>query len=557
MEPPGRPLTLIRCSGCDSVFYQPPDIADFSGLDVDRETFWRFYVEVGGGVWETIWPILAAADRGSLLDVGCGFGYAIDFWQRTGRGEAVGVELADYGREGARRLDVTIHAERLEACAALAGRRFDVVYASEVIEHVPDPTAFVELLARWVADDGVLILTTPAASFIARENLSTGLLAALAPGFHGFLLSSQALADVARDAGFAHVETRTMNERQFAWASRRPLRLPKRLPPGQAPYLEYLAGCVAAPCDSASPVWQGFAYRLGKEHVSAGRLDEAGELLARLCGGIEMAFGADIIDPDTAPARLKQCATLVDFGRVAPFFLPSLFYHLGALAQHHQRQPRQALRYYAGAVECILEAGRIDALSLIEPLSLLWPARARQAELLLAAGDVAAGVDLFVRLAGEGARCDTRNAFAVAPRDLLEATVPAICEGLWSHGYRGRAQALFEAHAAYLTDRYGAAVTTAAGVESRLASGDSALPLDPMFAPFFLARAGIPAGDALAEATAIARIGELHADHAAYGRRLRELAARARALLAAAAGPTSASAGLVWSSGTSYRHRPR
>ena len=556
VEPPGRTLTLIRCSACDSLFYQPPDIADFSDLGGDREDFWRFYVEIGGGVWETIWPILAAADRGSLLDVGCGFGYAIDFWQQTGRGEAVGVELADYGREGARHLGATIYAERLEDCAALAGRRFDVVYASEVIEHVPDPAAFIELLSRWVADDGVLILTTPAASFIARQNLSTSLLAALAPGFHGFLLSSQAFADVARRAGFAHVETRTMNERQFAWASRHPLRVPKPRPRGQASYLEYLAGRVAALSDPTSPVWQGFAYRLAKDYVNAGRLPEAGGLLARLQDGIAAVFGADVVDPDAAPAKLKACATLADFGRVAPFFLPSMLYYLGALAQHYHRDPGRALRYYASAAECILEAGRIDP-ALIEPLSLLWPARARQAELLLAGGDVAAGVELFVRLADEGPRCDARNAFAIAPPDLLEATVPAICEGLWRHGYRGRAQVLFEAHRAYLADRYGAAITTAAGVERRLAAGDAALPLDPMFAPFFIARAGMPSDVALAEANAIARIGDLHADHVPHGPRLRELADRSRSLVAAAASPTRASGGVVWSSATSYRQRRR
>ncbi|MEO8565390.1 MAG: class I SAM-dependent methyltransferase, partial [Betaproteobacteria bacterium] len=255
MEPLGRTLTLIRCSGCASAFYEPPDIADFSELGHDREEFWRLYVEVFGGVWETIWPILAAADRGSLLDVGCGFGFALDFWQRTGRGEAVGLELADYGREGARQLGVTIHSELLQDCKALAGRRFDVVYASEVIEHVPDPSAFAALLSRWVADDGVLIMTTPAASFIRKENQSTALLAALAPGFHGFLLSSEAFAGAVRQAGFSNVEIATANERQFLWASRRPLHVAPLRPRAHAAIAGYLAGRVAAPSQETSAVW--------------------------------------------------------------------------------------------------------------------------------------------------------------------------------------------------------------------------------------------------------------------------------------------------------------
>src|SRR6266508_5816239 len=62
MAPPHPLLTLARCSGCGSGFYDPPGIHDFSDLNADRDEFWRFYIEAGGGVWETICPLLAVAD---------------------------------------------------------------------------------------------------------------------------------------------------------------------------------------------------------------------------------------------------------------------------------------------------------------------------------------------------------------------------------------------------------------------------------------------------------------------------------------------------------------
>ena len=556
VEPRDRTLTLIRCSGCSSAFYDPPDIANFSDMKHDGEAFWRFYVEVGGGVWETVWPILAAADRGSLLDVGCGFGFALDFWQRTGRGEAVGLELADYGREGAIRLGVTIHAEMLQDCKALVGRRFDVVYASEVIEHVPDPSAFVALLSRWVADDGVLIMTTPAGSFITKENQSTTLLAALSPGFHGFLLSSEAFANTARHAGFAYVETLTSNERQFLWASRRPLRVTPMRRPARAAYAGYLAGRVATPTEATSPVWQGFAYRLGKDLVSTGRLAEGKEVLARLLAGVDASFGREASDPVAALARLKSCTSMAEYGRAGPYFFPSLFYFLGALAQHHDRDVDRAMRYYTGAVECALESGRLGPIFL-EAVSLLWPARARQAELLIATGDVASGVDLFVWLTDEGVRCEARNAFALASRDLLESTVPTICEGLWGHGYRDHAQRLFARYSAYLSDRYDAAITTAGGVEERLRDAGAHLPLDPLYAPFFAARASFPAAEARAGAAAVIRTGEANAGHPVFGPRLRQLADHARLLESTAASAQSAGATLVWSSTSFFRQQSR
>ena len=556
MEPHGRTLTLIRCSECASAFYEPPDIANFSDIKHDGEEFWRFYVEVGGGVWETIWPILAAADAGSLLDVGCGFGFALDFWQRTGRGEAVGLELADYGRVGAQRLGVTIHPEFLQDCKALAGRRFDLVYASEVIEHVPDPSAFVALLSRWVADDGVLIMTTPAGSFIRKENHSATLLAALSPGFHGFLLSSEAFKDTARRAGFAHVEILTANERQFLWASRRPLRVKPSRPSARAAYVGYLAERVAAPTEDTSPVWQGFAYRLGKDFVGSGRLAEGKEVLARLLAGVEASFGAEASDPVAVLARLKSCTNLAAYGRAIPYFSPSLFYFLGALAQHHDRDVDRAMRYYTGVVECTLESGRLGAMFL-EAMSLLWPARARQAELLIATGDIAAGVDLFVRLVDEGGRCEARNAFALASRDLLESTVPTICEGLWGHGYRDHAQRLLARYKAYLSDRYGAPITTAGGVGERLRDGGGNLPLDPLYAAFFAARASFPAEEARAEAAAVIRTAEANSEHPVFGPRLRMLADHARLLESTATSAKSAGATLLWSSTSFFRQQPR
>ena len=549
MTPREIMLSLLRCGGCGSLFYNPPGITNFSDLGGDRESFWRLYVEVGGGVWETIWPTLAAVKGGSLLDIGCGFGFTLDFWQRSARGEAVGLELADYGRQGAAMLGVTIHSELLQDCLPLAGRRFDVVYASEVIEHVPDPIAFAALLAPWVAEDGVLIMTTPAASFIAPENQSTTLLAALAPGFHGFLLSADAFADAVRRAGFTYVERRTFDERQMVWASRRPLQVTPQGPGAHKAYLAYLAGHVAESADTASPIWQGLAYRYGKELISAGRPREAKAVMSRLSDAMIARFGPDIVDPGAALARLRACATLDDYGEAAPFFLPSLFYFLGALAQHLDRNAALALRFYAGSADCALESARCGVSFFLEALSLLWPARTRHAELLLAQGDIVAGVASLIRLAEEGARCDARNGYALASRDLLETTVPRWCELLWSHGRRDEARALFAAHSGYLSDRYGQAALEAAGVEATLRDRDRALPLDPLYGPFFAARQALPAPEAVARLAEIGRIGEAYAGDESLGQRLRDLAQRARELAVAA----PASGTPLWSSSAHFK----
>ncbi|MEO8565385.1 MAG: hypothetical protein ABI541_03300, partial [Betaproteobacteria bacterium] len=302
---------------------------------------------------------------------------------------------------------------------------------------------------------------------------------------------------------------------------------------------------------------QGLAYRLGKNLVAAGRLAEGKEVLDRLLAGVEATFGAEAVDPVAALARLKTCTTLAEYGRAIPYFSPSLFYFLGALAQHHEHDSGRALRYYTGAVECMLESGRLGPLFFLDALSFLWPARARQAELLIATGDIAGGVDLFARIVDEGVRCEARNAFALASRDLLESTVPTICEGLWGHGYRDHAQRLFARYKAYLSDRYGAQITTAGVVEERLRDAGADLPLDPLYAPFFAARAALPAEWALAEAAAVVRTGEANAGHPEFGPRLRKLADHAKRLEATATSDKPAGATVVWSSTSFFRQQSR
>jgi hypothetical protein len=108
-----------------------------------------------------------------------------------------------------------------------------------------------------------------------------------------------------------------------------------------------------------------------------------------------------------------------------------------------------------------------------------------------------------------------------------------------------------------LADRYGAAVLSASGVEARLRQVDPSVPLNPLFAAFFAARADVPVDAALAEATAVTRVGDAHAGHLVFGRRLREVADRARQLVATAANAKPADPPLIWSSSASYKERSR
>ncbi len=95
-------------------------------------------------------------------DVGCGAGLLAEPLARLGAA-VTGIDAAPENVAAARAhalgqgLEIDYRAGGAEAMAG----RFDLVTSLEVVEHVTEPAAFVAALAAAVAEDGLLILSTP------------------------------------------------------------------------------------------------------------------------------------------------------------------------------------------------------------------------------------------------------------------------------------------------------------------------------------------------------------------------------------------------------------
>lgn len=100
----------------------------------------------------------------SILDVGCGGGLLSEPLARLGADvtgvepapESIGVAKAHAAQAG---LDIDYRAVAAETLVA-EGAKFDAVIASEVIEHVPDPAAFIATLGTLARPGGIVLVST-------------------------------------------------------------------------------------------------------------------------------------------------------------------------------------------------------------------------------------------------------------------------------------------------------------------------------------------------------------------------------------------------------------
>ncbi len=97
---------------------------------------------------------------GQFLDVGCNVGFAVEAARRAGF-NATGIEIdskaVDYAKINFPGNE--FFATTIEQFGST--HTYDLVYCTEVIEHVTDPVAFAKHLARLTAPGGHLFLTTP------------------------------------------------------------------------------------------------------------------------------------------------------------------------------------------------------------------------------------------------------------------------------------------------------------------------------------------------------------------------------------------------------------
>jgi len=164
-------------------------------------------------------------DGKTALDVGCGAGLLTEPLARLGAkvtGIDAAPELIAVAQEHAKASGLQIDYGAREL-AEIEGQ-FDLITCMEVIEHVADPAAFVKSLARRLAPNGLLILSTPNAtgwSKLLTITLAEGL-GRIPKGTHDFakFVGPDRMKVLLADAGF-----KCLDVEGIAWSPTRGLHL--------------------------------------------------------------------------------------------------------------------------------------------------------------------------------------------------------------------------------------------------------------------------------------------------------------------------------------------
>ena len=357
-------LHLSQCLACGTLYFvdENPVIGyDFNGFNQD---YWYNYVQNGAGISAMLEPLLAISSsiEGDLLDVGCGFGFVPHYWEKMGHGVAVGLETSLYGKIGSEKLGTNIIPKYYKDAIEIDGRKFDYVFSSEVIEHTPDPRAFVDEISSALADDGILVLTTPSAECVRPSVDFATIIATLSPGFHYFVTTKDALKELLRSCGFEHIHVHDTGTRLMAWASHKEL---PEIEVGFRDWESYINYLEALQGHSDLHIAGGAAYRALKDSVNTGRWSSANAAYPRLLEISKLQYGIDLSAMGAVGA-----VEAIDFSsgfRTIPSWLGCSILFCGLVEKSRGATPEKLAKLFRAATEIMKHEIKIGAQFAQEP----------------------------------------------------------------------------------------------------------------------------------------------------------------------------------------------
>jgi 2-polyprenyl-3-methyl-5-hydroxy-6-metoxy-1,4-benzoquinol methylase len=201
-------FAFVRCAACGLVYQNPRPVFEdlrrrygdqYFSYELTNEL--NFFGLMQMGLRDIGFDALTESlpSPRTFLDVGCATGMLIESMKERGW-EATGADLCKESAEyGMAHRGVRIHIGTLEE-ARFPDGSFSVVHFSHLIEHVPDPVAYLAEVWRILKPGGYAVITTPNVDGLQARLFGKGWRSAIAD--HLVLFSKRTLGRMIRESGF-------------------------------------------------------------------------------------------------------------------------------------------------------------------------------------------------------------------------------------------------------------------------------------------------------------------------------------------------------------------
>ncbi len=156
---------LLPCPSCGTVTVHPfPTVAELIAFYQSYKGSTDYTAKKDKKITRAkkrLQRLVGQAPGKTFLDVGCNYGFTVQAARELGL-SAKGIDIDDTAVAASRAMFGADFYETISVQDyAARGAQADIVYTSEVIEHVPDPESFVAAIVKILNPGGVLYLTTP------------------------------------------------------------------------------------------------------------------------------------------------------------------------------------------------------------------------------------------------------------------------------------------------------------------------------------------------------------------------------------------------------------
>jgi len=200
---------LFKCQSCTLIFVDPmPSEKELNEFYQNYHKTSQYTGKIDSKqrrARKRIKSIKNLAKGKTFIDIGCNAGFAVEA-ARILRLEATGIDVDHTAIEFAKQHypQASFQAMSIQKLAE-TGKTFDIIYCSEVIEHLPRVDDFVSSLNKILKQDGVILLTTPdiAHYSIVKNPLEWD---AVRPPEHLLYFSKKSLGFLLKKHGFNRVK---------------------------------------------------------------------------------------------------------------------------------------------------------------------------------------------------------------------------------------------------------------------------------------------------------------------------------------------------------------